>query len=306
MSKLENNEYLNRFLRRGEGAAALTGFPSVEQVVDDQRRVLQEGRWVPLDDAIRAIVACAQRLLDTSATREESVIGVNRDALERLLLGLIRIESVQPDLVEAKPPLAQRIDGERKLVKACHAVAASIATKLEKAPRTTFETYADMVARAPDPQIALRLLAQAGKAGPALMDANGALPVIDKMLPATLPAGGTVELRVRVHRVDDRTNVAVVENLQALDEASGRLLSHHLREIELRFDGTSVERADLTAALYMDVPIRIRCAAECAVLPTLARKSNLTLQQVLEAREVMDNMHRAARQYQLKLSGEEP
>ena len=305
MTNLENNEFLNRFLRRGEGTAALTAFPAVDQIVDRQRRMLQEGRWVPLQDALRATVACAQRLLDTSATSEESVIGVDRDTLERLLLGLIRIESIQPALVETKPPLTQRIEGERKLVKACHAVAASIATKLEKAPRTTFETYADMVARSPDPQVTLRLLAQAGKSGPTLMDRNGALPAIDKEVPVTLPAGGTVELRVRVHRVDDRTSVAVVENVQALDDISERLLSHHAKECELRFDGESIERADLTAAQYLDVPIRIRCAAECAVLPGHARKSNLTLVQVLEARAVMDGMHRAARQYQLKLSGDQ-
>lgn len=300
-----SNEFLNRFIRRGEGTASLTGFPPVDQIVDRQRRLLQAGRWVPLEDALRATVACARSLLDSSASVEDAVIGVDRDTLERLLLGLIRIESVQHELVEAKPPLAQRIEGERKVVKACHSVATAIAAKLEKAPRTTFESFADLVARAPDPQVTLRLLAQSGKSGPTLMDGNGTLPAINKVLPATLPAGGAVELRVRVHRVDDRTSMALVENMQALDETSGRLLSHHAKECELRFDGESIERADLTAAQYLDVPIRIRCAAECAVLPGQARKSNLTLVKVLEARAVMDGMHRAARQYQLKLSGDQ-
>jgi hypothetical protein len=300
-----NNEFLNRFLRRGEGAAVITGHPSIEHIVDRQRRVLQEGPWVPLDDAYRAIAICAQRLLDVSATNEEVVIGVDRDTLERLLLGLLRIESVQPALIDPKPSLPERIEGERKLVRGCHAAATSIASTLAKAPRTTFEAYADLVARSPDAQTTLRVLAHAGRPGPGLVDSHGPLMPIDKLPPATLPAGGLVSLRVRVHRVDDRTNVAVVENLQSLDDDSSRLLSHHANECELMFDGGSVERADLTAAQYLDAPIRIRCAAECAVLPSQARKSSLTLERVLEARDVMDEMHRTARQYQQRLCGEE-
>ncbi len=303
MTTIINNETLNRLLRRGEGSAALTGFPAIDEIVDRSGRLLQNGQWIPLMDALTAILACAQRLMDAAPDPQDGVIGIDRDHLQRLLMGSLRLEPLQRELLRDKPPLPQRIDGERKVVKACHASATSIAAKLEKQPRTTFENYAEMLSRSPDPALTMRLLSHAGKDGPALMDANGPLAAIEKSVPPTLPAGATVELRVRVRRVDDRTDVAVVENLEALDSSSVQLLVHHAKECELRFDGESVERADLTAALYLDIPIRIRCAAECAILPALARRSSLTLVQVLEARDVMDGMHRTARQFQLELEG---
>jgi hypothetical protein len=301
MTILINNELLNRLIRQGEGQAGLSALPRIEQVVGDDNKLAQEGDWVPLLDALRAVVRCAQRIQALGSESEECTVAIDRASLEQLLLAMIRLEPLQRALPEVDAHGSKDAEAAAKQRRACHAAAVDIARRLQREPRMPFERYKSLLAKAPDLAMTTRFLAQAGKPGPTLIDGHGDLTPIAAPLPATVPARTTVRLQMRVLGVDDEDSIAVVQRLQELDEASAQALEHHRAVCELRFERDSLERADLTAAHYLDVPLRISAAAECALLPTAMGRSTLTMLQVLEGRDTMDELHRQAKRFEQQL-----
>jgi hypothetical protein len=299
MTVLIHNELVSRLLREGEGVAELSALPRIDDLVGEDGTIAQRGGWVPLLDALRAIVLCAQKIQSLSDDSVDRTIGVDKSGLEQLLIAVLAVKPAQTSLRGIERATLDRRDPAE--LRRCHAAAVGIAGGLRAEPRMPFERYSAYLDAAPERSLTLRFLSQAGRNGPTVLDGDGELAPIVTPLPTTVPAQTKVELVVEIVYVDDQEGTAIVRRIRHLDAASESVLLHHQTICALRFDGESIERADLTAAHYLGVPLKVRAAAECALLPGSARRSSLTLIEVLEAREVMDAMHRQSRPFGLQL-----
>lgn len=295
------SEVLNALLRRGDGLTFLTTAPGIEELISDGR-LLQASSRVPLTDALRVVVKTAERLLThVEHLNDFYVAAVDKTALEALLISAVRCKPNE------ELGLEKHLDGHEDVDRRAFIASYDLAVKLAKLsvddPAMTMETFEDILATSPVPVLTRDVLASSDPAGPVLIGPAGPLPELPARFPESLHAGSEVDLTVRVLSVSEDKHEARVKIVRKNDIYSDRVLAQQgAREIDLRFDGykpESHERADLTGAQYLQLNLRIKAAADCAIHERFYRRAALTLRRVLEPRVPIDELHAAAQRLQL-------
>jgi hypothetical protein len=299
-----DNEWLNRLVREGEGITVLSSSPTLGELVDDVGKMLQASDLVPLSDALRAILASGRRLADSSGSPpEEVVIALDKTSLEKSIQSVVRVPLPQGSLLDEKP-LPKKIEADFKVVEQAHKIAEQAAALVDKDLRLPMEQLVAVLEKSGNRELTENFLVESGPGRPGFVGPSGPLPALKAEMPPTLPASKAVDLLVRVWSVKERDGYARVEIKKYLDARARKVLAHHTSEVTLHFDSDSVQRDDLMAAQYLRREIRIRAAAECAILERYARKTILTLVGVRESRAALDQLHVMARQFEFQFENE--
>jgi hypothetical protein len=294
------SEQLNQLIRRGEGSVFLITSPRIDELIRDGR-LLQESSRVPMIDALRIAVKTADSLLrSVRHLKEKYAVAVDKAAFEALLISAVQIKpNVDLDL----ETLNGYDDLDQFAFAQSYDVAFALAKRSTARPSLTMEIFEDRLRTSPSPQLTRELLARLGPAEPQLIGPRGTLPTLPARFPEVLHTRQKVDLTVRVLNVREDENQAKVEIVRKHDDHSCTVLAQQLsKEITLRFDGQnpkSRDRADLTAAQYLQLNVRITAIADCATHPAFQRKAALTLREVLEPRAPIDQLHAAAEHVQL-------
>lgn len=295
-------EQLNQLLRTGEGSTFLIASPRIDSLIQNGR-LLQESSRVPMTDALRIAVKTAELLLKgVQHLKEEYGVAVDKAAFEALLISAVKVKwNGDLDL----EPLDAHEDVDEYTFAKCHEAALAISKQRSDLPSMDMETFEELLRTSPSPQVTRDLLAQLGPAERPLTGPTGALPKLPARFPETLHARQKVDLTVRVLNVREDENEARVQIVSKNDVHSQTVLDQHVsEEMTLRFDGKNAKsrhRADLTAAQYLQLKLRISAIADCATHRRFQAKGALNLLKVLEPRDPIDQLHAAAEQVQLQL-----
>lgn len=289
-----NNELVNQLIRDGESVSTFSLQPSWADIADEQGRYKQAGDRLPIFDAIRGLIAVAERLR-TSAVHPLawSGLSVSKSAWECIVVSSERVAPPQQDLVS---PVEKVIDAEIKTAKKSHDIAARALASWRSDPSMTMDTCLTLVNSSPNRQLTKDLLFDAHEGHTGWVSADGILAALDAEFPATLPSARHLEVEVRVLDVNEHAGLAAVEISDYRDARTKGLLEHHPSRVELRFNKANIERDDLILLQYLKKSAWIRVTASCATHARHAKKTSLTLMRLIVSRAALDQWHVLARQ----------
>ncbi len=294
VNMIVNNELVNRLIREGESHSTFSVLPKIAEIIDESGKFHQTGPRVPILDCIRTLIAVASRL-HASHVHPTNLCGVSilATAFEALIVSLERVEPDQQDCVTPQPKL---IKTEVKEATRSHATAKEISDAIAKDPKFTMQSFLKLLAQSPNPQLTNDLLADAGPNHNGWISSGGTLAPLLVVTPPTLPAARTIELQGTISNVDDSNGTASLEIYEYRNDQTKALLAHHPAKVDLHFDKDSVELEDSLLIQYRSEPVWLKVTATCATHPRHAKKTSLTLTEILVNRNVLNSCHAMLKQ----------
>jgi len=292
-----NNELINQLIRDGDSEQTFALHPAIGRLVDGNGHLLQSGDRIPLVDALRALIACGDTLIDGKIhPRQWTGLSINKDVWQTVLLSLERGGPAQDDWVQ---PTRTVLDGEIKNALEAHAVALAVLKVAQSDPRFTMDKLDNLLASSPNLEFTVSLLEASGEGNGGWISPAGALDPLITDMPRTLPASRKVEVSCNVLEVNDQSDVAWLEIMAWRDDYASNMLKYFPKRVELHFDSDRIERHDLVAIQYHQHPVWLRASASCPTCPKFARKGSLSLDAILMSRHALDQWHTSARQISL-------
>jgi hypothetical protein len=239
-----NNELINELIRDGDSEQAFALHPAIGRIVDGNGQLLQLGDRIPMIDALRALIACGDTLLDGKVhLRQWTGLSISKHVWQAVLLSLERGAPAQDDRVR---PTRTVIDAEIKNAEDAHAVARAVLQATQAAPRFTMDKLASLVAGSPNLAFTVSLLEASGEGNGGWISPSSAPDPLIIDMPRTLPASRTVEVSCNVLEVNDQSDVAWLEIMAWRDDFASNMLKHFPKRVELHFDSDRIERHDLS------------------------------------------------------------
>lgn len=297
-----DNELLNQLIRKGDGYKTFSACPRIDAIVDADGSLHNDSNSVPLLDAIRALIYAAQSLRPSQIHPVNlASVTLERDALEALIITIIRQIPIQDDIFSPTPSDPKvLVDLEVGVAKNAYDVAAGIlkdvATHTVNKTVFLFDDYHKTLSTSALASLTQDLLADARPNHPAWVTSGESLPALTTVMPEALPAKDNVTINCKITDLNSKSGIAKIEIIKCVDSYSENALSHRLSDVELYFDTQTIELDDLRLIYYRDQPIEISASAFCATHKKYARKTVLRLQEIKLNRTSMDGMHKAARQ----------